>query len=96
MIDEVRRLEGWMTFSDAAQMLGMTNQGMHRLVFNSAVQRFDVDRDVRAVGDRPLMIVRTVAVEAELQRRQAIADVVPGSEPGEESPRAERRKRIVG
>ena len=32
---DVRQLEGWVTFPEAAEALGISKQGMHKLVFES-------------------------------------------------------------
>jgi hypothetical protein len=62
MVLEVPRLEGWLTFPEAAGMPGVSNQGLHKMVFEA--RRFRVD-DVRAVGTRPTFLWRAAAVNAE-------------------------------
>ncbi len=61
-IEEVRRLEGWLTFEEAGEVLGYSKQGIHRLVFESPNSPFNPDTDVRGVGARPLMLLREAAV----------------------------------
>lgn len=78
VIEEVRRLEGWMTFQEAADALGYTKQGFHRLVFHSPFSPFNPDEDIRGVGDRPLMIIRTAAVEAARAKIQPADAVTRG------------------
>jgi len=63
-IDSVKRLEGWLSFKEAGKELGYSKQGMHRLIFESPRSPFNVDADVRGVGERPLMLVREEAVMA--------------------------------
>lgn len=66
---EVPRLDGWMSFAEVAKALKMTKQGVHRLVFDSASHRIDVQREVRAVGEQPILLLATSAVMREMRRR---------------------------
>jgi len=72
MTETVKRLEGWLTFQEAANMLGLTKQGMHQAVFNAARRRFDINDDIRAVGDKPIWVIRESAVLAERDRRSQV------------------------
>ena len=67
-VDQVKRLEDWMTFEEAGIELGYSKQGIHRLIFESASNPFDVENDVRGVGERPLMLIRKTAVMAVKER----------------------------
>lgn len=100
VVEEVKRLEGWMTFTEAGKILGFSKQRMHHIVFST--RRFNVSDDVRAIGERPTMLIRTSAVLAEQQRRQqeaAEAAAAPEPEP-QVAPatgrRPARRKRVTG
>ncbi len=73
VVESVKRLEGWMTFTEAGDLLGYTKQGFHRLVFESPNSPFDVDTDVRGVGEKPIMVIRTEVVKAEKDRRERLA-----------------------
>ena len=73
LVESVTRLEGWMTFTEAGDLLGYTKQGFHRLVFYSPNNPFDVTADVRGIGEKPIMLVREEAVRAEKGRRDRIA-----------------------
>jgi len=63
-VTAVKRLEGWMTVGEAADQLGYSKQGLHRLIFESPNNPFDLERDVRGVGDKPLILLRDSAVFA--------------------------------
>jgi len=72
-VTSVKRLEGWMTFAEAGEILGLQKQGVHRAVFDSSFTSFNVDDDVRGVGEKPIMLVREEAVWAEKARRDQVA-----------------------
>src|SRR2546430_2363621 len=59
----VKKLEGRATFQEAADRLGYTKQGVHRLVWQSPNNPFNPDTDIRTVGDRPLLLVRIAKVD---------------------------------
>lgn len=63
----IPRLEGWLTFPEAGELLGVTKQMVHKLVFKSKV--FDLRTDLRTVGDRPIYIVKEEKVRALKERR---------------------------
>ncbi len=69
-VSAVKRLEGWVTLGEAADELGYSKQGLHRLIFESEANPFDIDNDVRGIGDRPMILIRTTAVEAMKERRR--------------------------
>lgn len=99
VIEEVKRLEGWMTFTEAGKILGFSKQRMHHVVFST--RRFNVSDDVRAVGERPTMLIRTSVVLAEQQRRQQEAEEAAAASPEPEPQvatgrRPARRKRVTG
>jgi len=64
---QVLPLEGWLTFNEAASLLGITKQGMHKFVFTTGV--INVDTEVRRIGSHPLLVIRAEAVRRELHRR---------------------------
>lgn len=70
MTAAIRRLEGWMTYPEAAERLGYRKQGFHQLV-NSSYSPFDPDTDLRCVGKGKVLLVRTAAVDEEVSRRRA-------------------------
>ncbi len=63
----VKWLEGWLNFPDAAQLLGMSKQALHKIVFGR--RGFNIDTDVRAVTRQPLYVIRVEAVREEMVRR---------------------------
>lgn len=68
-MDKVRRLETHFTMSEAAEFLGYSRNGLHRLVFYSPNSPFD-DDDVRAIGpeEKPQYLLSKVKVRALKQR----------------------------
>jgi hypothetical protein len=44
----VKPLEDWILFDEAGEMLGVSRQGVHHIVFTGSL--FDVDKDVRTIG----------------------------------------------
>jgi hypothetical protein len=77
--EEIKRLEGWLTFPEAARYLGISPQALHKMVWES--HEFP-QADLRAVGDRPTYLIRTAAVRrrhaarerAKDERREQVAD----------------------
>jgi hypothetical protein len=65
----IKPLEDWLTLEEAAQILGLSKQGMHAMVWNS--MQFSFDNDVRAVGSRPTYVLRETAVLAKKAEREA-------------------------
>ena len=49
---DVRQLEGWVTFPEAAEALGISKQGMHKLVFESPNAPF-TSSEVKRLGAGP-------------------------------------------
>lgn len=96
-VDEVKRLEGWLTFEEAGDVLGYRKQGIHRLVFESPNNPFDPATDIRGVGARPLMLLREAAVLEvkdrllpEEQIKRGLSRIGPKKEdPDEEEPEAD-------
>ncbi len=68
--EDIPVLEDYISFPEAALMLGMSNQGFHKLVFDS--NAFDT---VRAVGSKPLYLVPLVDVVRMATNRRARANV---------------------
>lgn len=71
-IQEIRKLEDWITFDESREMLGLTKQGIHYLVWEA--QEFDLD-DIRAIGSGRVVIylLRQTAVERKVAERLAQA-----------------------
>lgn len=69
----IKPLEGWLTLAEAAPVLDVTKQGIHAMVWIS--MQFDFDKDVRAVGERPVYVLRESAVLAKKAERDAAAKV---------------------
>jgi len=67
MIAEIKRLEGWMTFGEAADELSLSRQRVHKMVWDE--QEF-ASEDIRAIGDRPLYVLRAEAVLAKRRERE--------------------------
>lgn len=60
----VKKLEGWMTFHEAGQLLGVSRQGFHKMIEKQQLIPLD---SIREIGDKTSYIVRTEAV-LELKR----------------------------
>lgn len=58
---EVPRLEGWLTFPEAGEVLGISKQMVHKLAFPASGK--SAFSTVRAVGDRPMYLVKEEEVE---------------------------------
>lgn len=58
-MEGIKKLENWMTFPEAARLLGVTNQGFHKMI--EVQHMFPLDA-LRKIGDKPTYIVQTVAV----------------------------------
>lgn len=78
--DEVPELEGWVLFSDACSILGMTKQGLHGRLFvkrtDSAEKRLRRQRPLKTVcvigrTVAPVYVLRLDEVEAYRARRRA-------------------------
>jgi hypothetical protein len=65
-VNEVLPLEGWLTFPEVAEKLGVTNQAVHKKVFGSG----DSFPEVRSVGDKPLYVLPTSVVNRLLQDQE--------------------------
>lgn len=63
---EVPRLEGWITFPEAAEILSVTKQMIHKMAFGPK----PVLRIVRRVGDKPIYVVDETEVLTLKKRRQ--------------------------
>lgn len=61
--DEAPTLEGWVTASDAAELLGMSRQA-----FNRKMHRGDFTR-LRTLGSKPIFVVARDEVEAAARER---------------------------
>ncbi len=78
-VTEIRRLEGWLTLKEAAEVLGYSTQGLHRVIFLSPHSPFDLDKDVRGVGEKPLLVIREAKVHEVLaKRRRPVEDDLNG------------------
>lgn len=66
---EVKRLEGWLSFPEAAEVLGVSKQMIHKMVFSSGL--FNLETEVRSVGDRPIYVVDEKKVRALKATRKA-------------------------
>jgi hypothetical protein len=65
--EDVPFLKGYMTFPEAADYLGVTNQGIHDMVW--------VDHQFRSVvrvGNRPTYLLKTTEVEHKRIARDAV------------------------
>lgn len=64
---QVPSLEGYVTFPQTAEILGVSKQGVHAMVF-----RFNVFGDaVRKVGDQPTYLLRLADVRRVARARAA-------------------------
>ncbi len=66
---QIRKLEGWLTLTEAAERTGYTKQGIHRLVFDADPSPFDYETEVRGAGEKPLILLKEEAVERLAARR---------------------------
>lgn len=74
---EIKQLEGWVTFPDAAAILGMTRYGIGYIVWKARV--FDFDNDIRVVGSGgaatggggKMFVIRQTALMAVKKSRDA-------------------------
>jgi len=75
--DEVEELDGWLTLSDVAEVLGISRQALHKQIFAPSgvplPARQRLLKTVRKVGrsERPPYVFRTEEVEQLLQRRDS-------------------------
>lgn len=53
---EIPKLEGWLSFPEAAEELGLSKQMVHKMVFVLGI--FDIAKDVRSIGEKPIYVVR--------------------------------------
>ena len=67
---EVPILEGWCTFSEAAEALGISKQGIHKKVFGE-----NAFKTVRAVGSKPLYLLWREEVEELVEKRRKSAQL---------------------
>jgi hypothetical protein len=68
----INRLTDWVTFYQVKIALGLSKQGVHRLIFDSGL--FNVDTDVCAVqvsAARFVYLLRPAALRKEINRRAA-------------------------
>lgn len=63
---EVPRLEGWLTFPEAAAILDVSKQMVHKMAFG----RRPLLLTVRRVGDKPIYVVKEEEVRALHTRRE--------------------------
>lgn len=69
-MSEVLPLAEWVTFPEAADMLDVSNQAVHKMVFEA-----DAFPGVRAVGSKPVYVLPRADVEARVrQREEALAE----------------------
>lgn len=68
---EVQKLEGYVTVPQAAAMLGMTKQGLHKTLFQHGDSGPFSSEDLLDVGgdSKPMYLVRVDAVERVRQER---------------------------
>lgn len=89
-VTNITPLEGWLTLTEAGQVWGVTKQGAFRIVFESPNSAINVERDVRGVGER-ILVIRTAAVNREKKRRDALAQEKQGRQ---NEPTPSPRKRV--
>lgn len=63
---EVPRLEGWLTFPEAATVLDVTKQMVHKMAFG----RNPLLTTVRRIGEKPIYVVEEKEVCALRKRRE--------------------------
>lgn len=63
---EIPRLEGWLTFPEAGEILDVTKQMVHKMAFG----RRRLLLTVRRVGDKPIYVVKEEEVLALKLRRE--------------------------
>lgn len=63
---KVPRLEGWITFPEAADILHVTKQMVHKMAFG----RKRLLLTVRSIGDKPIYVVKEEEVRALHKRRE--------------------------
>lgn len=73
-VDRVKKLEDWSTFDEAAALLDVSAVQVFNLVFRAAFRPFDAS-EIRAVGGRPLYLIKTSAVLRVKGARAAVAKV---------------------
>jgi hypothetical protein len=64
-IDKVKRISEWITASQAATMLGISRQHVNRMMQTGEF------RTLRALGDRPILVVKHAEVLKVRDRRAA-------------------------
>ncbi len=89
----IKPLEGWLSITEAGKAWGLTKQGAFRAIFESPNSAINVDKDVRGIGER-VLVVRESAVKRETRRRQALAAAAEArkAEPVKPPPRVRRTK----
>lgn len=65
---EAPELEGWVTASDAADIMGMSRQA-----FNRKLHRGDF-RTLKMLGSKPIYVLKRTEVEKAAEERRARAD----------------------
>lgn len=61
---EVKQLPGWVTFPEAAEKLGMSKQGLHKLVFGSPNKPFTSEEVKRlGTGPKPVYLLKQDALD---------------------------------
>lgn len=65
---EIPRLEDWLSIPEAADKLGVSKQMIHKMIHSLNV--FDLTKDVRKIGEKPMYILREAAVESLKESRR--------------------------
>jgi hypothetical protein len=72
VVTEVGKLPGWLTMPEAGEILGVTKQMVHSLVFNASPSPFDKESEVRHVGDKPVYLLSEDAVRRVAAERKKV------------------------
>ncbi len=56
--EDIPVLEDYLTFPDAAKLLGISNQAFHKMVFTRDILK----DDIRSIGDKPIYVLPRSAV----------------------------------
>lgn len=57
--EDVKKLETWMTIPEAIEVLGVTKQAIHKMLWE---QNLFLDNEVRQIGASPIYLLDAVAV----------------------------------
>lgn len=75
---EVKQLDGWVTLPEAADELGMSKQGVHKLVFDSPNRPFTSEEVKKlGAGPKPVFLLKRSALDRVRDARAASAEGKP-------------------